>query len=157
MQLDLFPSDRPDALIFTTATRRDFERISDLLRHCHARFILDLRELPSLAFERANRDRFFELLTKHGVTYEHLEGLLGAKLANRSISVVLEQLATGTQMPPSDQLKDQLRRLIENGPTLVFTDTSPETDGAATFLAKSLENSKIKFSPVFTAEERQEA
>lgn len=150
VQLDLFLTDKRDIFIYTKPCRTSFQRIHELINHCRPKHILDLRELPSLSFECVSRARFLDLLTSCGVEYHHLHNIAGERSKNHVITATLAILADDALF--QSVLKPHMQRLLQHGPTIVFTDTAPESDQAARCLSKSLARADAQFSEVIVSE-----
>jgi hypothetical protein len=149
IQLDLFPTDKPDAVIFTNPKRTDFEQILEMIRRFTVKNILDLRDLPSLSFERISRERFLDAMTTCRVEYRPLQSILGKQFQVDTISDFFHAVHENAEPSWNTILKNCIEPLIRGGPTIVFTEAPPETDEVAHEFAVSLARSNIHFSQVF--------
>lgn len=136
-QLEMFK--RPDALLFMETQGLDFAQIEHLLTTHHIRHILDLREVPYLNFGRADRQGFFKILRNWAVDYL---SLFSVATYQRKSSV--KDLLEGEG--EHAELVNNLRKWIEQGPTLVLTQQEREQDCAAKNLSELLRKADIHFS-----------
>jgi hypothetical protein len=137
-QLDLFASEKPDTVIFAQPEELGFNGIVKILLTGHARQIFDFREMPYFSFGNETRENFLKLLSDNRVAYFnkfHLKSKLGYS-DNEEISLKTEIV------------KSFLKPLIENGPTVVFSDKSPNKDDFVVKFLKLLSEAKISYSTV---------
>lgn len=152
-QLELFPSEKHDALIFTMVDNRNFEKVVELILDSKARYILDLRELPALNFERVSRSRFFEFLEQQHVTYTKIFSIF-PHIDAYTVTEIFDNALRGAGANALEAFHSSVRPLIEGGPTIVFTDTPPASDEHVTDLVDALQRAKVHFTTMVAEDTR---
>lgn len=145
-QLELFTSEKPNAMIFTQPDRLGFEGIVQLVAMGHARRIFDLREMPFISFSNETRESFLRVLTKSRVEYFNIFKLrhkLGEKDGDA------EHIEENGLSFEQSEIKRVLKPMIETGPTVVFSDSAPDEDKAVKRLLELLSQAEIPYSPVY--------
>lgn len=137
-QLNLFSTEKPDTVIFAQPEDLGFEGIVNILLTGHARRIFDFREMPFISFGNETRESFLRLLSSNKVEYYNKFNLKNKLGKNEDLDLILE----------IESVKSFLKPLIENGPTVIFSDKSPNKDKFVSLFLKSLSDAKIAHSTV---------
>ncbi|MGA7180657.1 MAG: hypothetical protein WBX11_13870 [Thiobacillaceae bacterium] len=144
-QLDLFATERPDAVIITQPDRLGFEGVARIITVGHARRIFDLREMPFISFDNETRESFLAVLEKNGVEYFNIFGLRH-KLGECSDQDYDREI-DGLTFAQID-VEKILKPMIESGPTVVFSDSDPSVDKTVKNLLDLLSKAAIPYSRV---------
>lgn len=146
-QLELFPSEQiNDLLIFAQPKGTTFEHLLKEINNNRVRWVLDIRETPFLSFDEFTREKFFDLLAVHHVAYINIHSFMRNAHAH-SVNQFFDAFDSNTIDKAVNTLRKNLQSVIENGPTLVFTDCAPTNDILTEKFTSSLTKSEIKYSP----------
>ena len=145
-QLELFASEKPDAVIIAQPDQLGFEGISRIIANGHARRIFDLREMPFISFDNEPRETFLSVLARNKVEYFNISKLR-KKLCNEESSV--GDFAVSDLPLTHCEVNKILKPMIETGPTVIFSDTDPAVDESVKKLLELLSQSSISYSTVF--------
>lgn len=137
-QLDLFATGKPDTVIFAQPEDLGFEGIVNVLLTGHVRRIFDFREMPFISFGNEPRESFLRLLSSNQVDYFNKFNLKN-KLGNKDDDNLTLEI---------ENVKSFLKPLIENGPTVIFSNKSPNKDEFVSLFLRSLSDAKIPHSTV---------
>jgi len=151
-QLELFTSEKPDAVIIAQPDRLGFEGISQIIANGHARRIFDLREMPFISFGDETRERFLKVLERNKVEYFNIFKLRH-KLCDKEGQV--GDIDTSDLSFAQCEVKKILKPMIETGPTVIFSDMDPAIDESVKKLLDLLSRSSIPYSPVFAESHKQ--
>lgn len=151
-QLELFASEKPDAVIIAQPDQLGFEGISRIIANGRARRILDLREMPFISFDNETREAFLNVLEKNKVEYFNIFKLRH-KLCGKEDHV--EYLEMNDLSFVSCEVETILKPMIETGPTVIFSDTDPAIDESVKKLLDLLSQSSIPYSTVYAETNRE--
>lgn len=144
-QLDLFASEKPDAVIIAQPDCLGFERLAQIIATGHARRILDLRKMPFISFDNETRESFLSVLEKNRVEYFNI-----FKLRHELChSEVREDSELDDLCFDQIEAGKVLKTMIEKGPTVIFSDADPSIDKVVKKFLDSLSRASIPFSTVF--------
>lgn len=130
-QIELFTSELPDTVIFTSLESTHLETLVEFLKRAHVRQIFDAREIPYFASGAESRARFFDALRNMQVTY--ISALALARDAGAS---------------RRENAAEILGKNIEKGPTLVFSDVDPNLDPDIVDIKSKLAGAGVNYRTV---------
>jgi hypothetical protein len=152
-QLELFPSEKKDLVIFAHPERSTVHEILGYVIEKRIKHILDLRVLPVLSFDQISRDDFFSILESNHVDYIALQSFV-RKINRDSAQEFFDAICSNSVSEVLKLVRETFKELIEDGPTIVFTDSYPTQDPVVDDFRRSLVCSGIHFSPIFAVGER---
>jgi len=145
-QLELFASEKPDAMIFAQPDRIGFEGIVNIIAMGHVRRIFDLREMPFISFGHETREGFLSVLQKNRVEYFNVFNL------RHTLSKKEYPIANNEELNlnfKQDDVKRIFKPMIESGPTVIFSDCAPSEDKAVKQLLAMLTQAGIPYTTVY--------
>ena len=149
IQLELFGTEKPDVMIFTQPLNLDFSEIQQLIEEGHITRIIDLREVPYMTFGNETRERFLQVMSERRIDYYNLAklgGLIGTQIQKA------QDYIESANIFNREPVRIELKRMIQNGPTMVFSDTDPSQDKLVEKFQLDLNQAEIEFSPYYTRE-----
>jgi hypothetical protein len=146
-QLELFAIAAPDAVVFL---RPDATDVLTTLWRLHVKYIVDIRDVPYLTFDKLDRTGFFDAIEGRSIDYVGMHEVLHAE--GTDSFVVLMQEMLGSAPSERDPVHAMLAKRIGNGPTVVFCDSDPKEDDKVGVLLDFLAKRDIKHAPLLAVE-----
>lgn len=149
IQLELFESEKPDVMIFTQPLKLNFGDIQQLIEDGHITRIIDLREVPYMTFGNETRERFLRVMSEKRIEYYNLAKL--GSLIGTQIQKAQDFIESASAFH-KETVRIELKKMIQNGPTMVFSDSDPSQDKLVEKFQLGLTQADIGYSPYYTRE-----